>query len=46
MNDKTEEETGYVSRVLRNEATRKGAAAAVASIAIALVSEALWPSSS
>lgn len=45
-NQNQQEEIGYIKRVLQNEATRKGAAAAVASVVIALVSEALWPSSS
>jgi hypothetical protein len=36
--------TAYFRRVLRNDATRKGAAAALAGIVIGLLTEALWPS--
>jgi acyl-CoA synthetase (NDP forming) len=34
----------YVIRVFTNEAVKKGAAAAVAGILVAAVSEAIWPS--
>ncbi len=33
----------YIERVVQHDSTRKGAAAAVAGILIAAVSEALWP---
>ncbi|MCA9619289.1 MAG: hypothetical protein KC731_09705 [Myxococcales bacterium] len=36
----------YVDRVLKHDSTRKGAAAAAAGVLIAVISEALWPSSS
>lgn len=34
----------YVLRVFTNEAVKRGAAAAVAGILVAAVSEAIWPS--
>jgi hypothetical protein len=34
----------YVIRVFTNEAVKKGAAAAVAGLLVAAVSEAIWPS--
>jgi hypothetical protein len=34
----------YVLRVLHNDATKKGAAAAIAGVLVAVVTEALWPS--
>jgi len=38
------EAPSYISRVLNNDSTRKGAAAALAGLFVAVVSEALWPS--
>lgn len=35
----------YVIRVLTADATKKGAAAAVAGLLVAAISEAIWPSS-
>lgn len=35
----------YVLRVLTADATKKGAAAAVAGLLVAAISEAIWPSS-
>jgi hypothetical protein len=35
----------YVVRVLTADATKKGAAAAVAGLLVAAISEAIWPSS-
>lgn len=35
--------TSYVSRVINSDATKKGAAAAIAGVLIAVVTEALWP---
>jgi hypothetical protein len=35
----------YVVRVLNNDSLKKGAAAAVAGLLVAAVSEAIWPSS-
>ena len=34
----------YVIRVLQSDATKKGAAAAIAGVLVAAVTEALWPS--
>jgi hypothetical protein len=39
-----QEERSYFSRVLENDATKRGAAAAVAGLVVAAVSEALWGS--
>ncbi|MGK4008387.1 hypothetical protein WMF31_37595 [Sorangium sp. So ce1036] len=36
--------SSYVLRVFANESVKKGAAAAVAGLLVAAVSEALWPS--
>jgi len=44
--DNQEQDTGYVKRVINNESTRKGIAAAAAGIIIGCVVEALWPSTS
>ncbi len=35
----------FILRVLHNDATRRGLAAAAAGVLVAVVSEALWPSS-
>jgi hypothetical protein len=35
--------THYLSRVARNEATKRGIAAAGAGIILSLISEAVWP---
>lgn len=48
MSETTENATSavssYVIRVFTNEAVKKGAAAAVAGLLVAAVSEAIWPS--
>ena len=36
---------GFLARIIRNDSTRKGVAAAAAGVVIAAVSEVLWPSS-
>jgi hypothetical protein len=36
--------TPYVLRVLSADSTKKGAAAAIAGLLVAVVSEAIWPS--
>jgi hypothetical protein len=41
INDKS-----FFSRVLENDATKKGLATAVAGVLVATVTEVLWPSSS
>lgn len=46
MIENKEEEVGYIKRVLNNDSTRKGVAAAAAGIIIGCVVEALWPSTS
>jgi hypothetical protein len=38
--------TSFVSRIVRHDSTKKGVAAAAAGLLIAVVCEALWPSSS
>ncbi len=38
------EKLNFVTRVWRNDATRKGLAAAAAGALIAVISEAVWPS--
>lgn len=45
-NDNGKNNNPYISRVLENDAMRKGLAAAAAGAVIALVTEALWPSES
>ena len=49
MSDQMQQTTdtpGFITRVISNDATKKGAAAALAGILVAVVSEALWPSGS
>lgn len=41
----TETET-FVSRVIKNDALKKGAAAGLAGLLVAVVTEALWPTES
>jgi hypothetical protein len=36
--------TPFVLRVLNSDSTKKGAAAAIAGLLVAVVSEAIWPS--
>lgn len=36
--------TPYVMRVLTADSTKKGAAAAIAGLLVAVISEAIWPS--
>ena len=45
MSDNTPIAVSYVVRVLNNDSLKKGAAAAVAGLLVAAVSEAIWPSS-
>ena len=42
--DNTHPAVPFILRVLNNDATKKGAAAALAGVLVAAVSEALWPS--
>ena len=39
-----QEERSYISRVFDNDSAKKGAAAAIAGVVVAVVQEALWPS--
>jgi len=45
ISDNTPAALSYVVRVLNNDSLKKGAAAAVAGLLVAAVSEAIWPSS-
>lgn len=44
MNDKQHDQAPYIKRVLNNDSTRRGIAAAAAGVIIGCVVEALWPS--
>lgn len=47
MSESTENATSavpYVIRVLHSDATKKGAAAALAGVLVAAITEAIWPS--
>ena len=46
MNDKSQEQPSYITRVIPHDSTRKATAAAAAGILIAAISEALWPTGS
>jgi hypothetical protein len=43
MSSQPDEPRDYFRRVIENESTRKGAAAAVAGVVIAALVEAMWP---
>ena len=45
LSDNTPAALSYMVRVLNNDSLKKGAAAAVAGLLVAAVSEAIWPSS-
>jgi hypothetical protein len=45
MSDIETPDPSFVDRVLSNDSTRRGLAGAAAGLLIAIVSEALWPSS-
>jgi hypothetical protein len=45
ISDEVPAAASYVMRVLNNDSLKKGAAAAVAGLLVAAVSEAIWPSS-
>jgi hypothetical protein len=40
----TDNTPGFLARVIGNDSAKKGLAAAVAGVLVAVVSEALWPS--
>jgi hypothetical protein len=40
----TDDSPGYLARVIGNDSAKKGLAAALAGVLVAVVSEALWPS--
>ena len=44
MKDNEQPQTPYIRRVLNNDSTRRGIAAAAAGVIIGCVVEALWPS--
>lgn len=44
METDTTNRRGYVSRVLHNDSTKKGVAAAAAGLLVSCVMEAIWPS--
>lgn len=40
----SDQSPSFLSRIIGHDATRKGAAAAIAGVVVAVVSEVLWPS--
>jgi hypothetical protein len=40
----SEQSPSFFARILGHDATRKGAAAAIAGVVVAVVSEVIWPS--